>query len=62
MHPDELAFLEEMLANAELLDCAGCGEQTLHTHEQVVSVAGGVTELVMRCTHCMECQPWFQVD
>jgi len=56
MQPDELAFLEEMIESAELLDCAACGEDTLHAHEEVVSVADGVTEVVMRCTSCMRCR------
>ena len=43
MQADELAFLEEMIESAELLDCTTCGEDTLHVHEEVNSIAGGVT-------------------
>jgi hypothetical protein len=35
MNADERAFLEEMLDNAELLDCASCADITPHTHEEV---------------------------
>lgn len=52
MDADELAFLEDMLESAELLDCVSCGEETLHVHEQVVSTGNGVTEVLMRCTQC----------
>jgi hypothetical protein len=62
MRADEIAFLEEMIDTAELLDCATCNEGTLHVQEEVVSVSGGVTELVMRCTNCMSCQPYLLVD
>jgi len=62
MQADELAFLEEMIESAELLDCAECGEDTLHVHEEVVSVAGGVTEVVMRCTSCMSTRPHLLID
>lgn len=62
MHPDELAFLEEMIESAELLDCATCGEDTLHAHEEVVSVGGGVTEVGMRCASCMSTRPWLLID
>lgn len=62
MQADELAFLEEMLESAELLDCASCREETLHVHEEVVSTEGGVTELVMRCTSCMNYRPHLFVD
>lgn len=48
MQADELAFLEEMIESAELLDCTACGEDTLHVHEEVNSIAGGVTEVIMR--------------
>jgi C4-type Zn-finger protein len=62
MQADERAFLEEMIESAELLDCAECGEDTLHAHEEVVSVAGRVTEVVMRCTSCMSYRPHLLVD
>lgn len=62
MEPDELAFLEEMIESAELLDCVTCQEDTLHVHEEVVSVEGGVTEVVMRCTSCMSTQPYLLID
>lgn len=62
MQPDQLAFLEEMIGNAELLDCAECGEETLHTHEEVLSTMGNLTELTMRCTTCLECRQWLQID
>ena len=56
MQADELAFLEEMIDNAELLPCAECGEDTLHVHEEIISVADGMAEVLMRCTHCMNTQ------
>jgi uncharacterized Zn finger protein len=62
MPPDELAFLEEMLESAELLDCYSCGEQMLHVHEQVLTTAGGVTEVLMRCTSCMNFRPHMLID
>ena len=45
-----MPFLEEMVSNAELLDCAVCGEETLPTHEVVLSIAGNITELKMLST------------
>lgn len=62
MEPDELAFLEEMIESAELLDCLTCQDDTLHVHEEVVSVEGGVTEVVMRCTSCMSTRPHLVID
>ena len=62
MQADELAFFEEMMESAELLDCSTCGEETLHVHEQVLSVEGGVTEVLMRCSSCMSCRPHVLVD
>ncbi|MGI4735034.1 MAG: hypothetical protein ACRYG7_07640 [Janthinobacterium lividum] len=62
MQANEIAFLEEMIDTAELLDCATCSDETLHVQEEVVSVNGGVTELMMRCTKCMTCQPHLLVD
>lgn len=62
MQSDELTFLEEMLESAELLDCASCGEETLHVHEEVLSVDDGVTEVIMRCASCMNCRPHLLVD
>lgn len=62
MEPDELAFLEEMLENAELLNCVTCQEDTLHVHEEVLSVADGVTEVLMRCTNCMNCHVHLLLD
>jgi hypothetical protein len=62
MQADQLVFLEEMISNAELLDCEQCQDQTLHTHEEVLRIDGNVTELRMRCTDCMTCRTWLQVD
>lgn len=62
MEADELHFLEEMIESAELLDCVTCQEDTLHVHEEVVSVEGGVTELVMRCANCMTTRPHLLID
>lgn len=62
MQADQLAFLEEMIGNAELLDCAGCGAETLHTHEEVLRIISPLTELTMRCTSCLECRQWLQID
>lgn len=62
MEPDELAFLEEMLESAELLDCVICQEDTLHVYEEVVSVADGLAEVVMRCTNCMSTRPHLVID
>jgi hypothetical protein len=62
MQADELAFFEEMIESAELLDCVTCQEDTLHVHEEVVSVEGGVTELVMRCSCCMSTRPHLLID
>lgn len=53
MQNDELAFLQAMLENAELLDCLTCQDDTLHTHEEVLSVVATVTEIRTRCTTCM---------
>ncbi|QIL78254.1 MULTISPECIES: hypothetical protein [Hymenobacter] len=58
MNADELAFREEMLDNAELLDCASCADTTLHTHEEVLRKSETVTELRMWCTRCMSCRTW----
>lgn len=62
MEPDELAFLEEMLESAELLDCVTCQEDTLHVYEEVLSVADGLTEVIMRCTNCMSTRPHLVID
>lgn len=62
MDSDELAFFEEMIESAELLDCVTCQDDTLHVHEEVVSVADGVTEVVMRCTSCMSTRPHLLID
>ncbi len=62
MQADELAFLEEMIESAELLDCTNCGEDTLHAHEEVISIAGGVTEMVMRCANCLSTRPHLLID
>jgi C4-type Zn-finger protein len=62
MQADELAFLEEMIESAELLDCTSCKEETLHVYEEVISVAGGVSEVVMRCTSCMSTRPHLVID
>jgi hypothetical protein len=62
MEPDELAFLEEMLESAELLDCMTCQEDTLHVYEEVISVADGLTEVIMRCTSCMSTRPHLVID
>jgi hypothetical protein len=62
MDAGELAFLEDRLESAELLDCASCGEETLHVHEQVVSIGNGVTELLMRCGECLSCRPWLLIE
>jgi hypothetical protein len=62
MESDELAFLEEMLESAELLDCVTCQEDTLHVYEEVISVADGLTEVIMRCTSCMSCRPHLLID
>lgn len=62
MHADELHFLEEMISNAELLNCASCQEQTLHTHEEVLSRIDKLTELQMRCTRCMSCRTWLLTE
>ena len=62
MDPDELAFLEEMLESAELLDCVICQEDTLHVYEEVISVADGLTEVSMRCTSCMSTRPHLVID
>jgi len=62
MEADELHFLEEMIESAELLDCLTCQEDTLHVHEEVISVASGVSEVVMRCTNCMSTRPHLVID
>lgn len=62
MESDELAFFEEMIESAELLDCVSCQEDTLHVYEEVISVEGGVTEVVMRCTSCMSTRPHLLID
>lgn len=62
MQTDELAFLEEMIESSELLDCTSCGEDTLHAHEEVVPIAGGVTEVVMRCASCLSTRPHLLID
>ncbi|TPG60948.1 hypothetical protein EAH73_20500 [Hymenobacter nivis] len=62
MQADELAFLEEMIESAELLDCTACGEDTLHVHEEVNSIAGGVTEVIMRCASCLSTRPHLLID
>ncbi|RZJ86614.1 MAG: hypothetical protein EOO60_13230 [Hymenobacter sp.] len=62
MEPDELAFLEEMLESAELLDCVTCQANTLHVYEEVLSAADGGTEALMRCTSCMNCRPHLVVS
>lgn len=62
MEADELHFLEEMIESAELLDCVTCQEDTLHVHEEVVSVEGGVMEVVMRCASCMSTRPHLLID
>ncbi len=62
MQADELAFLEEMIESAELLDCTDCGEDTLHVHEEVISIAGGVTEVMMRCSSCLGIRPLLLID
>ncbi|GGF27117.1 hypothetical protein GCM10011383_43400 [Hymenobacter cavernae] len=62
MEADELHFLEDSLANAELLYCETCQDDTLHTHEEVLDRSEGVTELKMRCTDCMTCRTWLQVE
>jgi hypothetical protein len=59
MQDDELEFLEEMLASNELLHCSTCGEDTLHAHEEVVTVLPVGTELKMQCTHCQTSRTWF---
>ncbi|WP_022821560.1 hypothetical protein [Hymenobacter norwichensis] len=62
MQADQLDFLEEMISNAELLNCVTCQDETLHTHEEVLSIHGSVTELKMRCTNCMTCRTWLQIE
>lgn len=62
MEDDELAFLEEMIESAELLNCANCGEDTLHAYEEIISIAGGVTEVLMRCTRCMSTRAHLLID
>lgn len=62
MQADELAFLEEMIESAELLDCATCQDDTLHVYEEVISAAGGMSEVVMRCTNCMSTRPHLVID
>jgi hypothetical protein len=62
MQADQLDFLEEMISNAELLNCVTCQDETLHTHEEVLGIHGGVTELKMRCTYCMTCRIWLQIE
>jgi hypothetical protein len=47
MDADEVAFLEDMLESAQLLNCASCGEKTFHVHEQVVSTDNGVTQVLV---------------
>jgi len=62
MQHDDVSSIEEMIDTAELLDCLSCKEETLHVQEEVVSVANGVTELVMRCGQCLTCRPWLLVE
>lgn len=62
MQADELAFLEEMIESAELLDCVTCQDNTLHVYEEVLSAAGGMSEVVMRCTNCMSTRPHLVID
>lgn len=62
MEADELHFLEEIIENAELLDCLTYQEGTLHVHEEVISVEGSVTEVVMRCASCMSTRPHLLID
>jgi uncharacterized Zn finger protein len=62
MQADELAFLEEIIESAELLDCTSCGEDTLHVYEEVISINGEVTEVLMRCTSCMSTRPYLLID
>ena len=62
MQADELAFLEEMLESAELLYCATCQDDTLHVYEEVITVVGGVSEVVMRCTTCMSTRSHIVID
>ena len=58
MQADEMNFLEDSIANAELLNCAECGEETLHTHEEVLGTFGDSQEVLMRCTVCMATRTW----
>lgn len=62
MQADELDFLQEMLESTELLHCDTCHEETLHAHDEVLSVAGGVSEVLMQCTSCMSTRPHLLVD
>jgi len=62
MQHNDVSSVEEMIDTAELLDCATCNDETLHLQEEVVSVGGGVTELVMRCGECLTCRPWLLVE
>ena len=58
MQKDELAFLENMFAATELLECATCGEATLHAHEEVLEVYPVGTKLRMQCTCCQTSRTW----
>jgi hypothetical protein len=62
MSPEELAFLEEMLESAELLHCVTCQDDTLQVYEEILDVASSVTEAMMRCTSCMNCQLYLIIN
>jgi hypothetical protein len=34
----------------------------LHTHEEVLTRIGELTELEMRCTRCMTCRTWLEIS
>ncbi|QNE42221.1 hypothetical protein F1C16_21585 (plasmid) [Hymenobacter sp. NBH84] len=58
MMTDQITFLEDMLESTELLYCTSCGEETLHAHEEVLTRTADLTEVLMRCTQCMETRTW----
>ena len=62
MDAAELDFIEESIANAVLLDCEECQDQTLHTHEEVLDTPGPARELVMRCKECLHLRTWFEQE
>ncbi|GAA4504086.1 hypothetical protein GCM10023172_29920 [Hymenobacter ginsengisoli] len=57
MPSDELDFLEKQLAANELLSST-YGEETRHTHEDVLAVLPVATEQLMQYTSCQTSRRW----